>query len=621
MKYKITTAMLLLFGCMASTVCAQVAQKVGNNPYAINSSAALEVESTTKGFLLPRMNTEQRDAIQNPVAGLNIYNITTNCVEWYNGTDWFNACQGGAGNTNDPSSNGTAVVISYNCAKASAGTLLTGTEVSGVTQTIEAVVSIAGTYSIAAIANGVTFFGSGTFANTGPQDIVLTASGTPTSVGSAAFTINTTPNCSFNRTTYDASSNGTAVVSTYNCAGASAGTMTKGTTVSGVTQTIEANVTTVGTYSISTTANGVTFEGSGTFAGTGPQNIVLTASGVPTSAGVNSFALNTNPNCNFSRATLDSSSNGTAVVSTYNCATSSAGTMTAGTTVSGVTQTITANVTTAGTYSIATTTANGVTFSGSGTFANTGNQSIVLMASGIPSGGGSSTFTLNTTPDCNFSRTTANNGPSGGNAICNGTRPTDVVTIISSTGKIWMDRNLGASRAATSVTDHEAYGCLYQWGRGNDGHASITWTSATAGTAVNGTTTILSATDSPGNALFILDNVDWRSPQNDLLWQGVSGVNNPCPSGYRVPSSTEFDNEVSVYGLTNSSSSYSSTPHKFVIAGIRDVGSGSLNPGTYSNYWCSSVSGTNAFRRYFNSGTGSTALPRTYGHSVRCIKE
>jgi hypothetical protein len=33
-----------------------------------------------------------------------------------------------------------------------------------------------------------------------------------------------------------------------------------------------------------------------------------------------------------------------------------------------------------------------------------------------------------------------------------------------------MDRNLGAARAATSSTDAEAYGDLYQWGRGTDGH-------------------------------------------------------------------------------------------------------------------------------------------------------
>ena len=42
---------------------------------------------------------------------------------------------------------------------------------------------------------------------------------------------------------------------------------------------------------------------------------------------------------------------------------------------------------------------------------------------------------------------------------------TAIVTVTSATGKVWMDRNLGAGRVATSSTDTEAYGDLYQWGR------------------------------------------------------------------------------------------------------------------------------------------------------------
>jgi len=38
------------------------------------------------------------------------------------------------------------------------------------------------------------------------------------------------------------------------------------------------------------------------------------------------------------------------------------------------------------------------------------------------------------------------------------------------TGKIWMNRNLGASQVATSSTDANTYGDLYQWGRAADGH-------------------------------------------------------------------------------------------------------------------------------------------------------
>jgi hypothetical protein len=43
-----------------------------------NASAILDVKSTTKGMLIPRMTTVQRNAIVSPVEGLIIYNTTTN---------------------------------------------------------------------------------------------------------------------------------------------------------------------------------------------------------------------------------------------------------------------------------------------------------------------------------------------------------------------------------------------------------------------------------------------------------------------------------------------------------------------------------------------------------------
>ena len=98
----------------------------------------------------------------------------------------------------NPSSNGTAIISSFNsCATASAGTLTAGVGVSGVTQTINVTVGTIGTYSISATSNGVTFAATGTFTTTGAQDLVLTASGTPTAPGSTTFNLNTTPSCSF----------------------------------------------------------------------------------------------------------------------------------------------------------------------------------------------------------------------------------------------------------------------------------------------------------------------------------------------------------------------------------------------------------------------------------------
>lgn len=84
---KIIFFSMLVF-VFASSTSAQVG--VGtNNP---NPSAQLEVSSTSKGFLLPRMTAVQRDSIA-PVQGLMIY--CTNCgvngeLQVHNGSRWTN---------------------------------------------------------------------------------------------------------------------------------------------------------------------------------------------------------------------------------------------------------------------------------------------------------------------------------------------------------------------------------------------------------------------------------------------------------------------------------------------------------------------------------------------------
>ena len=63
------------------------------------SSAILDVTSTTKGFLPPRMSTTQRNAISAPAAGLTIYNTTTSQIEVYSGSAWgaVGSSSGGGG--------------------------------------------------------------------------------------------------------------------------------------------------------------------------------------------------------------------------------------------------------------------------------------------------------------------------------------------------------------------------------------------------------------------------------------------------------------------------------------------------------------------------------------------
>ncbi len=54
----------------------------------IAASAMLDISSTTKGVLLPRMTTTQVNAISSPAAGLMVYNTTLNKLCFYNGSSW-----------------------------------------------------------------------------------------------------------------------------------------------------------------------------------------------------------------------------------------------------------------------------------------------------------------------------------------------------------------------------------------------------------------------------------------------------------------------------------------------------------------------------------------------------
>jgi uncharacterized protein (TIGR02145 family) len=195
---------------------------------------------------------------------------------------------------------------------------------------------------------------------------------------------------------------------------------------------------------------------------------------------------------------------------------------------------------------------------------------------------------------------------------------TKVLTVTSKTGRIWMDRNLGASRVATSSNDSEAFGYLYQWGRGSDGHQIRN----------SLTTNILSNTDQPGNGLFILapdiNYGDWRSSQNNNLWQGVNGINNPCPTGFRIPTFEEWKQEVLSWSTRDASGAFNS-PLKLTIGGQRSSDSGfngNLRFTVSGYYWSSSTWDlqTVAEIRIGSLGYDIGAFVRSNGNSCRCIK-
>ena len=91
---KLFFAVIILF----FTITTQAQVGIGTSTPA--ATAVLELNSTTKGLLPPRMTGNQRDAITNPATGLIIY--CTNCglnggePEYYNGRIWVNLVGGTA---------------------------------------------------------------------------------------------------------------------------------------------------------------------------------------------------------------------------------------------------------------------------------------------------------------------------------------------------------------------------------------------------------------------------------------------------------------------------------------------------------------------------------------------
>ena len=83
-----------------STVFGQI--KIGDNPQNIDPSSVLELESTSKVLVITRVTTLEMEAIT-PQRGGMVYNIDTECINYYDGIQWINLCD--AVNftiTNDP---------------------------------------------------------------------------------------------------------------------------------------------------------------------------------------------------------------------------------------------------------------------------------------------------------------------------------------------------------------------------------------------------------------------------------------------------------------------------------------------------------------------------------------
>jgi hypothetical protein len=459
---------------------------------------------------------------------------------------------------------------------------------------------------------------AGTFVS-GAGNLTYTINGTPSGIGTASFTLNIGgQTCTLTRTVVAGTITGLTCASATNN-----GTLTAGVVASGVNSVVPYTGGNGGMHNgqtvISTGITGLTATlTAGTFA-SGAGNLTYTITGTPASGGIASFALNIGgKTCTLTRTV----NLPVGTIATLSCGTATnAGTLTAGTAASGVSSSVPYTGGNGGTNNGQTVTSTGVTgltaTLTAGTFAS-GAGNLTYTITGTPSASGTASFALNIGgKTCTLTRTVNYAYPTG-TVHCAGS-PTVVVEVTNpTTGKIWMDRNLGATQVAISSTTAAAYGDLYQWGRRADGHQCRT----------SAITTTLSSVDQPAHGSFIktinstaASEYDWRVPQNSNLWQGDNGINNPCPLGFRLPTQTELNNERISWSTQNLAGSFSS-PLKFTCAGGRGGILADLTQVGVEGYYWASTAGTNTsfFLLVRNVSPTMTAVSRSRASSVRCIK-
>jgi uncharacterized protein (TIGR02145 family) len=289
------------------------------------------------------------------------------------------------------------------------------------------------------------------------------------------------------------------------------------------------------------------------------------------------------------------------------------GTLTSGTAASSVSSIVSYTSGNGGTHSGQTVTSTGVTgltaTLSSGTFLN-GSGTLTYNITGTPSSAGTASFAINIGGQtCTLTRTVS----AAVTCLVGATTVVDVVN--ATTGKTWMDRNLGAHQVATSSTDALAYGDYFQFGRSADGHQCRN----------SSTTTTRSSVDVPGNATFILHSNGWRTSTTEL-WNGVNGVNNPCPTGYRLPTSAEFTSEANSWSSQGIAGAFASN-RKWTLSGGRVGDTGNMIwLGDTGYFWSSTwSSSTNSLGIMMNLGNGyvttsGTQTNQANGFPVRCIK-
>ncbi|WP_395763002.1 FISUMP domain-containing protein [Elizabethkingia anophelis] len=187
--------------------------------------------------------------------------------------------------------------------------------------------------------------------------------------------------------------------------------------------------------------------------------------------------------------------------------------------------------------------------------------------------------------------------------------------------KEFMCQNLGATEGINPFSPEAGnHGAKYQWG---------------AQTGETGR--YYSQSDDQSNSGTIAGWITTGKPNGS--WSDTSKTaNDPCPTGYRVPTSAQWqavidNNNVERIGSWNSDGNYSSTLYfrnpsnvrtlMLPAVGYRYYPDGALDHrGSYGNYWSSSEAPSNAYLLFFNSSIVNVHFNnRSLGFPVRCVAE
>ncbi|RNA60798.1 hypothetical protein D1631_02030 [Chryseobacterium nematophagum] len=242
-----------------------------------------------------------------------------------------------------------------------------------------------------------------------------------------------------------------------------------------------------------------------------------------------------------------------------------------------------------------------------GTLANGTSGNFILIITGIPASAGLASFTFTLEGQtCTFTRVVDSSG--GGNQV-----------IMCGSSKAWLTYNLGAdTNQNPNLPTQATAGNYYQWGRIGPVATAYSTTGSIPG---------WNSSDAPNGS-----------------WSASKTANDPCPSGFRVPTSAEWailnTNDRSNVGTFSSGSANDPTnfgaalqytcPNNGNIlvlpaAGYRGSPSGMLvGRGITGDYWSVNESGSQSFVFYFTStvsGNGNQPQNRSVGTPVRCIQE